>query len=268
MGNECCNVSNNMTLAERKKEKKKDWKQKIVNERRSDIKKQEGRDKQLKTKSGSCGSKVDNDPDGKELLKLDALGESAKYSCILVRHGPHRYTTWTLRYDVAMTRGKKIMALQALIHAKDLDSRRSELFDRIVHFAQNHHWSYQRGNIVEDDSLYSDVEKILNYGMGKLLAPHISIQEFVINAALMLKADPTTPLKMRISVCRAYHIYECGSVDDAASLIISGIKEGRGFNVDTCREALKCLQGMGNESTKYVSKWEEWIKSRYPLAFK
>jgi len=262
-----CNENTDMTLTERKKRKNKMREQKKVKVRQSEVKKQEERKGKFKTKNDGINNEIVYDPDGNELLKLDALVESAKYCCILVRHGPHRYTTWMLRYDVAMIRGKKVMALQALFHAKKLDPHRSELFDRIMHFVQNRHGSVCRNGLTEDNvNLCCDVKNILNYGMNELLAPYLCIQEFVKNAAIVVKRDPMTPLKMRVSVCRAYHSFECGSVEDAASLIISAKTEGRGVNVDTCREALRCLKEI-KEDAEYVSIWEEWIKSRYPFAF-
>ena len=55
---------------------------------------------------------VDEDPNGEELLKKKPLEECKKYSSILSQYAPKRMSTWWIQYDVAIRRGKVLMALQ------------------------------------------------------------------------------------------------------------------------------------------------------------
>jgi hypothetical protein len=50
--------------------------------------------------------------EGKDLLLKDPLEECSKLSAILSKHAPHEVSTWLLQYDVAIRRGKVLMAMQ------------------------------------------------------------------------------------------------------------------------------------------------------------
>ena len=50
--------------------------------------------------------------EGKDLLLKDALDECRKLSSILSKHAPKDVSTWMIQYDIAIRRGKAMMAMQ------------------------------------------------------------------------------------------------------------------------------------------------------------
>lgn len=105
-----------MTAAERKKAKAIARKKKKAAEKKA----AEAAEKREKAQSSAQenGNKkkkpavVDQDPNGDELLKKNPIEEAKKYSAILSKYAPKRVSTWLLQYDVAIRRGKILMALQ------------------------------------------------------------------------------------------------------------------------------------------------------------
>merc|ERR1712194_587890 len=131
-----------MTAAQRKKAKA------IARKKRAQAEKKEAAAKKKKEqeaaengdqknapKKGSKPSFIDEDPDGKELLKANPLEEAKKYSAILSKHCPKRLGTWALQYDVSIRRKKVMLALQAILRLKSLDSINAAYVSRIVDFA-------------------------------------------------------------------------------------------------------------------------------------
>ena len=131
-----------MTAAQRKKAKA------IARKKRAQAEKKEAAEKKKREqqeaengdqkngpKKGARPSFIDEDPDGKELVKLDPMNEAKKYSSILSKHCPKRIGTWSLQYDVAIRRKKVLLALQALMRMKNLDSYNAEYVSRLVDFA-------------------------------------------------------------------------------------------------------------------------------------
>lgn len=55
---------------------------------------------------------ADGEDEEKELLLKDALDECRKLSAILSKHAANEVSTWILQYDVAIRRGKVLMAMQ------------------------------------------------------------------------------------------------------------------------------------------------------------
>lgn len=123
-----------MSAAEKKKAKAiaRKKKKKAENEKKND------------TASNSAASKEQDA--SKELLLKDALEECQKLPAILSKHAPLEMSTWMLQYDVAIRRGKELMALQALHQAHKLDKDSSELLTRIVDFASS----------IKKEELYKD----------------------------------------------------------------------------------------------------------------
>ena len=106
-----------MTAAQKKKAKAVARKKKKVTEKKAveaaeKQKEQETKDNGNKAKKGMSEAEKDTDPDGKELMLKDPLEEANKYSVILAAHAPGRLSTWMLRYDVAIRRGKALIAMQ------------------------------------------------------------------------------------------------------------------------------------------------------------
>jgi NMDA receptor-regulated protein 1 len=108
-----------MTAAEKKKSKAIVRKKKKAAEKKAEeeVEKQKKNDQEAnengsKTKKGQQEAAKDADPDGKELLKKDPLEEAKNYSAILAKHAPNRLSTWMFQYDVAIRRGKALLAMQ------------------------------------------------------------------------------------------------------------------------------------------------------------
>eukprot|EP00566_Odontella_aurita_P002766 CAMPEP_0113530782 /NCGR_PEP_ID=MMETSP0015_2-20120614/3136_1 /TAXON_ID=2838 /ORGANISM="Odontella" /LENGTH=909 /DNA_ID=CAMNT_0000429553 /DNA_START=181 /DNA_END=2910 /DNA_ORIENTATION=+ /assembly_acc=CAM_ASM_000160 len=259
-----------MTAAERKKakaiarkKKKKAADQKRKADEEAEKKRAEaavnnpdnGNNKKGKGKSAQQAV-VDEDPDGVALLKLDPLEEAKKFSAILSTNAPTRVSTWVLQYDVAIRRGKQLMALQALFKARALEPENSEVFKRTVDFVQRP---------APDVSSNATVKDVLKQESSNLLGEK-SPTQFVMDAAARAKENMLTSLPMRIAVAKALISTKAGSVTEATSLIIDGGIDGRGVSVDSCCEALKCLCSFGEGATKGKEKWLELAKKRFPFA--
>lgn len=107
----------NMTAAQKKKakavaRKKKKTAEKKAAEAAEKQKDQEAKENGNKSKKAQAEAVKDTDPDGKELLKKDPLEEANKYSTMLAAHAPNQLSTWILRYDVAIRRGKALIAMK------------------------------------------------------------------------------------------------------------------------------------------------------------
>ncbi len=61
---------------------------------------------------------IDPDPEGFLLAQKDPLTEAAKMVSILALQAPSNLETWLLGFDVAIRRGKWLMALRALCHSR------------------------------------------------------------------------------------------------------------------------------------------------------
>ncbi|KIK70186.1 hypothetical protein GYMLUDRAFT_150688 [Collybiopsis luxurians FD-317 M1] len=76
----------------------------------------------------------DEDPDGMKLLTCsDPLEKAAKFLHPLTTVAQKNIEVWIAVYDVAIRRGKRLQAAQALAHARALDAETPELHVRIVH---------------------------------------------------------------------------------------------------------------------------------------
>jgi hypothetical protein len=71
-------------------------------------------DKKKTKKAAPPVAAVDEDPDGMALMRKDAAAEATKFANSLKAHAPEQVDTWVINFDVAMKRGKWMLALQAL----------------------------------------------------------------------------------------------------------------------------------------------------------
>ena len=246
-----------MTAAERKKAKAKARKKKKAMEKAAEAKRLEDEEKNKKEKNnGGNGSKAikDKDPDGNELLQKDPLAEAKKYVGTLVKNAPNQFDTWILQYDVAIRRGKVVMALQALFKAKALDSQRSELFNRIVQFF---------GMDFSNASLPAVSEQVLTDGK-KMLLDNFSLEEYVVNTLKLIQNDRTAPLGIRVAVAEALLSLKVGNVEDAVSLLTERGLDVRGVSVDACRDVLNCLRNLGEKRIKDVQAWIDMVNDYFP----
>ena len=250
-----------MTAAERKKAKAIARKKRAQAEKREAAKKKkeqeaaENGDQKNAPKKPNKPSFVDEDPDGKELLKADPLMEAKKYSAILSKHCPKRIGTWALQYDVAVRRKKAMLALQALLRLKTLDPDSAAYISRLVDFALK----------VASFDLSGPVKNVVNEECSKLLNG-ASVQNLVKDLAVRARSDSSTPLPLRIVIAKSLVITKSEPIDSATSVIVEAGTEMRGFDIQSCRLALDTLQGFGSEASSAVEKWKCFVKEQFPLA--
>lgn len=256
-----------MTSAERKKAKAIARKKRAKAEKKAaeaaEKRKQEAEgsahgDNGHKKKKGVAPVVEDKDPNGEELLKRNPLDECKKYVGMLTQNAPKRLSTWLLQYDVAIRRGKFLMALQALFKAKALDAQHSELFSRIVDFAQKG-TAGAKGHPSVTEVIASETAELLG---GK------SVMNFVLEAAAAVKADPLTDLPQRVAVSNALVSTKSCGVAEAASLIVDTGLDGRGVSADTCRDALASLAAFGKGAEQAKEQWIAKVRKRFPMITK
>lgn len=251
-----------MTSAQRKKAKA------IARKKRAQAEKKEAAAKKKKEqeaaengdqknapKKPAQPSFVDEDPDGKELLKVDPLEEAKKYSAILSKHCPKRPGAWALQYDVAIRRKKVLLALQALLRLKNLDSNSAAYISRLVDFALKAPGFDMAGAV--KNVVTEECSKLLNGA---------SVANLVTELALQARADPSTPLPLRIVIAKSLVSTKSEPIDKAASVIVDVGTEMRGFDIQSCRLALTTLKGFGSEASSAIEKWKLFGNERYPLA--
>ena len=251
-----------MTAAQRKKAKA------IARKKRAQAEKKEAAAKKKKEqeaaengdqkntpKKGSKPSFIDEDPDGKELLKANPLEEAKKYSAVLSKHCPKRLGTWALQYDVSIRRKKLLLALQALLRLKTIDAKSPEYISRTVDFALK----------VPTFEMSGAVKNVVTEECKNLLNG-ASVANLVKELAVEARSDPTTPLPLRIVIAKSLISTKSEPVDEASSVIVDAGTEMRGFDVQSCRSALTALKAFGSEASAAVEKWKAFVTERYPLA--
>lgn len=251
-----------MTAAQRKKAKA------IARKKRAQAEKKEAAAKKKKEqeaaengdqknaqKKGSKPSFIDEDPDGKELLKATPLEEAKKYSAILSKHCPKRLGTWAVQYDVAIRRKKVMLALQALLRLKALDSENADCLSRLVDFALK----------VPTFDMKEAVKTVVTEECSKLLNGD-TIAKLVTDLALKARSDPSTSLPLRIVIAKSLVSTKSEPIDKAVSVIVEAGKESRGFDIETCRLALTALRDFGSEASSAVEKWKAFVEQHFPQA--
>jgi hypothetical protein len=247
-----------MTAAERKKAKGIARKKKKAVEKKEAVQREKesenGGAKKTPNKNGKP-SFVDEDPLGLELVKKDPLEEAHKYTSTLARYAPKRLKTWLLQYDIAVRRSKPLMALQALYRAQSLASDNSELFTRIVDFAQR----------VDKFQNLSDTVKTVVAETFPSLMNDMALTDFVKAAADKIRNDPITPLPLRTAVAQALVDLAICSAAEASDLISHGGITSKGVDTRTVVEAHDMLQSFGDDASVARTTWLDAIKNRFPL---
>lgn len=245
-----------MSAAERKKAKA------IARKKKKAIEKEEAElsetnDTDEKKTSGKNGkpSFVNIDPLGKELLAKNPLEEAATHSATLARYVPKNIDAWILRYDVAIRRGKTLMALQALHKARSLDPENSDLFTRTVDFCSK----------MDSFKDISEPARVVLKETVPLLIGGKTLSEYIQTTTKLVLADATTDLLKRCAVAKALVQMQIGSVSDACSLITMKGIQSRGVSVKTCQNALMVLQSFGPEAAQATKEWAASVKTRFPL---
>ena len=251
-----------MTAAQRKKAKAIARKKRAQAEKREAAAKKKKEEEAAKNKDDKNGPKkpskpsfIDEDPEGKELLKADPLEEAKKYSAILSKHCPKRLGTWALQYDVAVRRKKVMLALQALLRLKSLDSESADYVSRLVDFALK----------VPTFDIQGAVKNVVTEECSKLLSGK-SIGDLVKELAKQARSDPSTSLPLRIVIANSLVSTKSEAIDTAVSVIVDTGAEMRGCDIESCRQALTTLQGFGKEASSALEKWKAFVAKQFPLA--
>ena len=245
-----------MTAAERKKAKAIARKKRNQAEKKASEKaKSESQENGGAAKAKGKTSPVDEDPEGKELLKLDPLLEAKKYSSILSTHCPTRLGTWTLQYDVAVRRKKWLLALQALCKMNSLDPLNAEYFCRLVDFALK---------VPTLDGLSEPAKLVLSEEFPKLLSGK-TVETYVSEAAQSARSNKTTSLPLRVAVAESLIATKLESAGSAASIITDGGIAIPGVSVDSCRVALVSLKKLGPDASKTTDAWVSMVKETFPM---
>ena len=274
-----------MTPAERKKAKNiaRKKKKKLEQQRKEsaeDARAKDGKNGNSANKKKAKPHVIDEDPEGKELLKLDHLDEARKYAAILARHAPKRISSWAWQYDVSIRRGKFLMALQvrsisisegrrtpialilcifrskALFKMRGISPTSHELFSRTVDFAQ------KLATRPAEQKCSDEAEGVISSEFPGLMKGE-SLSDFVTSAAREVKSDPSSSLPMRTAVAEALISTGAGSKADAAALILDSKLNTRGVDMETCRTA---LDFMGTLDSKSKNAMAALVKARFPFS--
>eukprot|EP00934_Nitzschia_sp_Nitz4_P003979 Nitzschia sp. Nitz4//scaffold19_size178191//168714//171518//NITZ4_002014-RA/size178191-augustus-gene-0.86-mRNA-1//1//CDS//3329540792//3969//frame0 len=237
-----------MTAAQRKKAKSIARKKRQQKEKAVEKEKEEA-----KEETTGKPSFVTVDPDGKELLKLDALEEAKKYSSILSKHCPTQAGTWVLQYDVAVRRKKWLLALQALFKLRAMDALSGDFVSRVVDFASR----------MASFEASGAVKKVLDEEFPNLLNGKATVEEFLKAGAETVRSDASCVLAYRVAVAKGLVDCKLESASAAAALVTKGGLDGKGVSVDACRDALTTLKAVGDKAA--CEEWIALVKAKFPL---
>ena len=233
-----------MTAAERKKAKAIARKKKKVTEKKEEE----------SSKNKGKVSPVDEDAEGKELLKLDPLDEAKKYSSILSRHSPRRFGTWILQYDVAIRRKKWLLALQALCKMESLDADDAGYVSRLIDFSHR---------VESLQELSDSATAVLIEELPKRLKGESGVG-FVTEAAKDIRRGKVVGLPYRVAIAEALVRRGLEGPEAAASLIVDGGLEIPGVSVDTCVAALESIKKLGCATQTWADQWIAIVQLRFP----
>lgn len=243
-----------MTAAERKKAKSIARKKRIQAEKKEAerLKREGAKTEEGAQKKSDKKSPIDEDPDGEELLKKDALEECKKYSAILSKHCKNRVETWALQFAVSVRRKKWLLALQALFKMRSIDSENAIFFSCLVDFASK---------IPDFGEIPGAVKQVVSEATAELLNGK-TLSDYIAEAAERAKSNRWTALSVRVAIAEALVKHSTtSSVDVATALILDGGTDSKDVNVDTCRRALTALKTFSPASTK---EWISVVQKKFP----
>lgn len=243
-----------MSAAERKKAKAIARKKRLQSEKKTSDKKADVEENGSGAKKKGKVSPVEEDPEGKELLKLDPLDEAKKYSSILSKHCPKRFGTWTIQYDVAVRRKRWLLALQALYKMRRLDASNAGYFSRLIDFAMK---------VPSLEGLSEAATLVLKEEFPNLLNG-ATAKEFVAEAAKRIKDGEVTSLPYRVAVAECLVKVGLETPGSAATMIVESGLNIPGVSVETCTDALRAIKNLGTDITPSADKWATMVQERFP----
>ena len=266
-----------MTAAERKREKAKARKEakKLETEaaEKAEAEKKKaaaaaaedgGEEKKGGAKKPAEGSKgpVDDDPDGVKLAAKDPLAEAARVLVTLTRHAGKLVETHLLAYDVAVKRGKPLLALQALIKGQALQPQHPEVVVRTVDFLQTLQEKTEGGWAA---SLHPTVATVIDAEKEGLLGGAKDLGEYV--EGYVGKAKEWASLVHVLAAARALARIQSGKMEKAVALVKEGVGgEGRGITVERLKEALVVVEKDLGAGPTAVAEVRKLCAARFPLA--
>ncbi|GMI21008.1 hypothetical protein TeGR_g12530 [Tetraparma gracilis] len=219
-------------------------------------------DKKKTKKAAPPVAAVDEDPDGMALMRKDAAAEATKFANSLKAHAPEQVDTWVINFDVAMKRGKWMLALQALFKGGQVlggdDSH--EIFERTVQFAQKLEAS--DGGVTFE----SDVVRDVAVEMKDQLLGGGSVTDFVAKTKASKTADKALHLSWKCSLARAGVAVGAMKGQEAAAEIVAGGLDGvrGGYSIKACVDVAKALKDLGGDAAQ--ADWNKLCKARFARA--
>lgn len=152
----------------------------------------------------------------------------------LTRYAAKTIDSHILAYDVAVKRGKYLMALQALIRGKALNPVDPDIFFRVVQFLHK-----VQAEAKANHPLVGEVITLEQEGLqeGSSLSGYLE--------AFKDKAKKLS-LKHRVAAVKATLLLKPEAGQEIMTYLADGLKDGRGINIKNAKEALE------------VSSFETW----------
>mmetsp|Transcript_12955 Transcript_12955/g.13065 ORF Transcript_12955/g.13065 Transcript_12955/m.13065 type:complete len:91 (-) Transcript_12955:275-547(-) len=81
-----------------------------------------------------------------------------------------------------------------------------------------------------------------------------------------MKNDTLLDLPMRIALTKALIATNAPFEIDPGTIIVEGGLSARKASIGNCREALMCLQDLGESAVELKEEWVAKVRAKYPLA--
>ncbi|KAJ1450189.1 NMDA receptor-regulated protein 1-domain-containing protein [Pelagophyceae sp. CCMP2097] len=198
---------------------------------------------------------VDADPDGDALVQKDGLAEALRLSLQLDRFAPQLTRTHALCFDVALRRGKALMALRALRRLDSAGAKKAEFILSLARFVKQ----------FDSGAFFNDVVKPEVLALCGVSADSLvsAAEKFVTS-----EAEKHDSLKHRVSAARAMVLLCCDSTETAAGWILSAkhvdTKSMRPLGVTVFEDALAALGDMG--ATAAAAEFKKTAHARFAHA--
>lgn len=280
-GGEAGDLYAGMTAAERKKEKAKVRKAAKKQEEEAAAAaaiaggaaaaaaaEEEAKSKANANKKTAEGNKVpvDDDPEGAKLAEKDPLVEARRVLVSMTQHAAKVVETHTLAYDVAVKRGKPLLALQALIRAHALRLFHPEVFCRTVDFLASLKEGGKEGGWAV--GMHPTVVAVIEAEKEGLMGGEKNLEEYV--QGYVKKAQGWASLPHLLAAARGLTRArtQAGATEKAVGLVKEGVKGGecRGLTVVGLKEALRVVEKELQAGPAAVVELRKLCLERFPLA--
>eukprot|EP00611_Tribonema_gayanum_P018068 TRINITY_DN31123_c0_g1_i1.p1 TRINITY_DN31123_c0_g1~~TRINITY_DN31123_c0_g1_i1.p1 ORF type:complete len:947 (-),score=350.61 TRINITY_DN31123_c0_g1_i1:368-2821(-) len=185
-------------------------------------------------KRGRHGQEIppDDDPNGQKLAEKEPLPEAARIASILSRQAAGHVETWALVFDVAISRGKWLLALRAVCKGRAIAPSDPGMLRRTVEL-------YHKLDALAEP-LPERAAAVLADERADLL-DGASLADYA--AAIQARAAMTATLQGRLEAARTAALLSPEDKGAAAATLVAGGLECGGVSAAACREALAVLRG-------------------------